>query len=85
MYSNLKSVVKRESCISDTFPCMTGTRQGCNMSPTLFKLFLRDLQDVFMYKESDPVKIDRTPAGCCDTQSKCTRVTEFSTQREQTL
>jgi hypothetical protein len=43
MYSKLQSCVKQDNHVSANFPVDKGTRQGCNMSPTLFKLYLSDL------------------------------------------
>ena len=45
MYSNATAVVKLESSVSTPFPCRRGVRQGCNLSPLLFSLFISDLED----------------------------------------
>ena len=48
MYQNIKSCVKVENVTSDFFTCNTGVRQGENLSPLLFSVFLNDLEN-FMY------------------------------------
>ena len=47
MYDNIKSCVKQGSEMSDFFPCQIGVRQGENLSPFLFAIFLNDLESFF--------------------------------------
>ena len=42
MYSN--AVVMMDGCISTSFPCKIGVRQGCPLSPILFSLYISDLE-----------------------------------------
>ena len=44
MYKTAKSCVTSDGQISDTFPCLVGGRQGENVSPLLFSIYLGDLQ-----------------------------------------
>ena len=44
MYRNAKSCVKVEDKISDFFNCNVGVRQGENLSPLLFSIFLNDFE-----------------------------------------
>ena len=44
MYSNASSVVMMDGCISTSFPCKIGVRQGCPLSPILFSLYISDLE-----------------------------------------
>ena len=44
MYENAKSYVKQESIISGIFACNMGVRQGENLSPLLFAIFLNDFE-----------------------------------------
>ena len=51
MYQNIKSCVAYNGQISDYFPCEMGVRQGENLSPFLFSIFLNDLED-FLNREN---------------------------------
>ena len=42
LYLNAKSAVRQGGFISDFFPCNIGVRQGENLSPVLFSIFLND-------------------------------------------
>ena len=44
MYDNAKSHVSVNNNLSDPFPCQVGVRQGENMSPLLFAMFLNDFK-----------------------------------------
>ena len=44
MYKTAKSCVSSDGQISDTFPCLVGVRQGENVSPLFFSIYLGDLQ-----------------------------------------
>jgi hypothetical protein len=45
MYHNIKSRIKSNNEYSDFFPCMNGVRQGENLSPLLFAIYLNDLEN----------------------------------------
>ena len=45
MYGNIKSCVSVNSSISEYFSSTVGIRQGGNLSPLLFALYLNDLED----------------------------------------
>lgn len=47
MYGSIKSCVKKEDDISGLFSCEIGVRQGENLSPFLFSIFLSDLESFF--------------------------------------
>ena len=47
MYNGIKSVTKLNGKISDTFLCNVGVRQGENLSPLLFAIFLNDIETAF--------------------------------------
>ena len=47
MYENIKSRVKYINGKSQFFPCTVGVRQGENLSPFLFAIFLNDLEFYF--------------------------------------
>lgn len=44
MYKNIKSNIIYNNMESDYFPCKNGVRQGENMSPFLFAIFINDLE-----------------------------------------
>ena len=44
MYDNIKSCVSHQGSVTNLFACENGVRQGENLSPVLFSLFLNDLQ-----------------------------------------
>ena len=44
MYDTAKSCVKQQSMISGLFACNVGVRQGENLSPLLFAMFLNDFE-----------------------------------------
>lgn len=50
MYSNIKSRVFNGCEHSDFFPCEVGVRQGENLSPLLFSLYVNDLEDFLQSK-----------------------------------
>jgi hypothetical protein len=47
MYNDVKSCINYNNCKSDYFSCDMGVRQGENLCPFLFALFLNDLQNVY--------------------------------------
>ena len=44
MYEGIKAKIRVNGVLSDTFPCQLGVRQGENLSPFLFSLYLNDLE-----------------------------------------
>ena len=44
MYCKAKSCIKKDNFMSDYFPCNIGVRQGDNLSPLLFALFINDFK-----------------------------------------
>jgi hypothetical protein len=47
MYDDIKSCVQYNGSQSEFVPCLTGVRQGENVFPFLFSIFLNDLEDFF--------------------------------------
>ena len=59
MYKSAKSCVSVNSTLTDNFSCMIGVRQGDNLSPLLFSIFLNDLK-LFLEPAHDGLKIVNT-------------------------
>ena len=53
MYNNIKSRISTAEGTSAYFPCNCGVRQGENLSPFLFSLYLNDLE-YYLYSNSAP-------------------------------
>ena len=64
MYSNIAARVKTANGLTNEFPIEIGTRQGCNLSPTLFNLFINDLPEELDLKNIDHIKIGSKKANC---------------------
>ena len=48
MYANTKSHVLVNGCTSQSFDCLVGVRQGENLSPLLFSLYINDLEEYLL-------------------------------------
>ena len=59
MYNGIKSMVEKENILSDVFPCNMGVRQGENLSPLLFALFLNDMERSFENLGSSGVDLNK--------------------------
>ena len=57
MYSELKAAVKLSNGINSA----VGLRQGCNLSPLLFNIFVNDIFDIFYDLKCCPVKLNNKP------------------------
>ena len=57
MYKNIKSCVSLNGNVSDYFISENGVRQGENLSPFLFALFINDLENFLLQYGCNPIKI----------------------------
>ena len=64
MYTELQAAVKLHSSL-------VGVRQGCNLSPMLFNLFVNDIFDFFDKAKCDPVKLQTKLIHCQCMQMIC--------------
>jgi hypothetical protein len=64
MYSRMKARVKQSNTLSTDFAVQIGTKQGCNISHTLFKMYLWDLPTTLLKDECDPILMDNTKVSC---------------------
>ena len=66
MYSKDKSAVKNNNKVTEAFPCYTGVKHGCMLSPTLFNLYLSDLLEFLNSPSSTDILLDDSerPKNC---------------------
>ena len=57
MYQGIKACVSAQNTLTDYFSCSVGVRQGENVSPLLFSLFVNDIENEF--RKSDCRGISR--------------------------
>ena len=60
MYNNIKSQVTTNEGSSNFFNCRVGVRQGENLSPFLFSIFLNDLDHYLTSKSVSGIELDYT-------------------------
>ena len=60
MYGDASSAVSLNDQISPVFPCKRGVRQGCNLSPLLFCIFIADLEQTLKSKHSGNLTLIHT-------------------------
>ena len=65
MYTNAKSCIRKYNLTSTFFPCNIGVRQGENLSPLLFSLFINDFSEFISNRFSG-----LTPLQSCYPSSK---------------
>lgn len=63
MYSSVNCSVKLEKGSTPFFKSHVGVKQGCNLSPTLFNMFINDTPNLFS-GSCAPVKLGKTELNC---------------------
>ena len=63
MYQMSKSCVRIKSEITGFFPIHLGVKQGDNLSPNFFKIFINDLPK-YLQDTADPVFVNKRPLHC---------------------
>ena len=60
MYENIKSCVRVGDKLTGFFPCECGVRQGENLSPVLFSLYLNDLQNYLLDNDCKGIQTEHS-------------------------
>ena len=63
-YSETISAVKYQNLHSEYFSTSRGVKQGDSLSPTLFNLFINDIDKEFMNRENHPLELINSKVGC---------------------
>ena len=63
MYDRVVSAVKVKSGLTALFTPLVGVRQSCNLSPTLFNIFVNDIVDIFD-STCDPLIMGECKINC---------------------
>ena len=66
LYDNTLSCVKLSRGLTNSFKSSVGVRQGCNLSPILFNIFINDLIELFSPSDHAcfPVKLKSVSLNC---------------------
>lgn len=57
MYHGVKTCVRSNSKLSESFECLTGVRKGESLSPFLFSMYLNDLEDELSKSECEGIDL----------------------------
>ena len=64
MHTDTKSSLKRTEGITDYFTINRGVRQGDSLTPTLFKIYINDMTELFILNSKcDPLSLENSCIG----------------------
>ena len=64
MYEDLQFSVKLSDGVTPFFDSLLGVRQGCNLSPLLFNLFVNDIFQELKDNSCEPIKLQQKDINC---------------------
>ena len=64
MYEDIRLAVKLPVGLTPFFESLVGVRQGCNLSPMLFNIYVNDLIEELQDSDCQPAKIQNCPINC---------------------
>ena len=64
MYVDIKMAVKLPGGLTPFFESLVGLRQGCNLSPMLFNIYVNDLIEELQNDDCGPVIINNCSISC---------------------
>ena len=64
MYEDLQLSVKLSDGVTPFFDSLLGVRQGCNLSPLLFNLFVNDISQELKDNSCEPIKLQQKDINC---------------------
>ena len=64
LYQDMHTCLKINNCYTNSFPVEIGTRQGCNLSPNLFNIFINDFPIFLQSNNSGYVMLNTRRLRC---------------------
>ena len=64
MYSKLQSCIQLQGGVSTTFNSLVGLKQGCNLSPLLFNLYINDIVSKINTSNRDAPFLENLQVSC---------------------
>ena len=64
MFEDIKMAVKLPGGLTPFFESLVGLRQGCNLTPMLFNIYVNDLIEELQNDDCDPVIINNCSISC---------------------
>ena len=85
LYCNNTACMKTKLGYTETFPIKIGTRQGCNLSPLLFNLYLNDLPQYLNNCGSNLITLNNEKVSCLLYADDIVLLNESKTGLEKSL